>query len=179
MILARIVVTTRRVDEHLAVRLAIAVSVSQQLEQRLALDLGHGIPDRHVDRADGDRPLAVAAGLLVLEHGVPHLVRVQVVSGAVDERFRVCFHDAGDEPLAHQGALSIATVGIEAITHHRLPVADHVGDHGDQAEGHLAEVDVGVADGRADWEGLLADFYDSHNVSPDTQNAHAHRRGSA
>ena len=63
--LAGIVVAAGGVDEDLAGRPAIAVALGQQAEQRLALDLGDGVPDRHVDRAHGDRALAMAARLLV------------------------------------------------------------------------------------------------------------------
>ena len=51
VVLARIVITAGRVHENLAVGLAVAIAVGQQLEQRLAFDLGHCIPDRHVDGA--------------------------------------------------------------------------------------------------------------------------------
>ena len=74
----------------------------------------------------------------------------------------VGFQDARDEALAHQLALAVAAVGVEAVADHRLAVADHVGDDGHEAQRHLAEVDVGVADGRADGDGLLADFDDLH-----------------
>jgi hypothetical protein len=61
---------------------------------------------------------------------------------------RIGFQDARDEALAHQAALAVAAIRVEAVADDRLAVADHVGDHGHQAQRHLAEVDVGVADGR-------------------------------
>ena len=163
MVLAGVVVAAGGVDEDLAVRLAVAVAVGQQLEQRLAFDLRDRIPDRHVDGADRHRALAVAARLLVGEHRVPDLVRVEVVAAWRPPASRgVGFQQARDEALAHQLALAVAAVGVEAVADHRLAVADHVGDDGHEAQRHLAEVDVGVADGRADGDGLLADFDDLH-----------------
>lgn len=162
MILPRVVVATSGVDEDLSVGLAVAVAVGQQLEQRHAFDLGHGVPDRHVDGADGYRTLAVTTRLFVREHGVPDLVRVQVLAAVVDQRVGVGLHHARDEALAHELALTVAAVGVEAVADHRFAVADHVGDHGHQAQRHLAEVDVGVADGRADGQGFFSDFNDFH-----------------
>ncbi|MCY1530420.1 hypothetical protein D9M68_656050 [compost metagenome] len=99
-------------------------------------------------------------GLLVGEHGVPDLVRIEVVAAVVDQGRRVGFHHARDEALAHQLALAIAAVRVETVAHHRLAVADHVGDHGHEAQRHLAKVDVGIADGGTDGDGLLTDFND-------------------
>ena len=56
----------------------------------------------------------------------------------------------GGEALADQAALAVAAVGVEAVADDRLAVAHDVGDHGDEARGHLAEIDVGVADRRGD-----------------------------
>jgi hypothetical protein len=92
----------------------------------------------------------VAAGLLVGEHRGPDLVRVEVGAGVVDQDVGLGLQDARDEALAHQHALAVAAVGVEAVADHRLAVAHHVGHHGHQAQRHLAEVDVGIADGRAD-----------------------------
>ncbi|MNY75905.1 hypothetical protein D3C86_2153200 [compost metagenome] len=52
----------------------------------------------------------MAAGLFVLEHGVPDLVGIQIAASGVDKRIRLGFHDAGDEPFAHQLALAVAAV---------------------------------------------------------------------
>ena len=162
VVLTGVVVATGGIDEDLAVRLAVTVAVGQQLEQGLALDLRHRVPHGHVDGADGDRALAMPTGLLVGEHGGPDLVGVQVLAAGVHQRFGIGFHDARDESLAHQLALTVAAVGVEAVADHRLAIANHVGDDGHQAQGHLAEVDVGVADGGTDRDGFLADFDDLH-----------------
>src|SRR5450830_993654 len=62
--------------------------------------------------------------------------------------------------------LAGSAVGIEAVADHRLAIADDVGDHCHQAQRHLAEVDIGVADGGADRDGFFADFNDAHGSSP-------------
>jgi phosphopantothenoylcysteine decarboxylase/phosphopantothenate--cysteine ligase len=74
------------------------------------------------------------------------------------------FQHARNEAFAHQFALAVATIGVEAVANHRLAVAEHVGDHRDQAQRHLAEVDVGVADRAGDGNGLFANLDDLHAV---------------
>ena len=69
---------------------------------------------------------------------------------------------AGRQPLAHQRALAVAAIGIEAVADHRLAVAHHVGHHRDDRTGHLREVDVGVGDRRGDRDRLLPDVDDAH-----------------
>ncbi|MNV78192.1 hypothetical protein D3C71_1716700 [compost metagenome] len=110
MVLAGIVVAAGGVNEYAAIGLAIAVAVGKQLEQRLALDLRHRIPHRHVDRAYRHRALPMAARLFVLEHGVPDLVGIEIAARGIDKRIRLGPHDAGDEPFAHELALAIATI---------------------------------------------------------------------
>ena len=144
--LAGVVVATGRVDEHARVGRAVAVAIGQQLEQRLARYLCRGIPHGHVDGAHGHRALAVAAGLLVDHHAGPDLVRVQVLTGVIQQAGGLGLQHARDEAVTHQRALAVAAIGVEAIADHGLAVADHVGDHSDEAERHLREVDVGVAD---------------------------------
>lgn len=162
MVLARIVVAARRVDEDLAVGLAIAVPLREELKQRFARDFRHRVPDGHVDRADGDGPLTVATGLLVDEHRRPDLVGIEVVAGVVDQRGRGGLEQARDEALAHQLALTVTAVRVEAVADHRLAVANDVRDDRDETQGHFAEVDVGVPDRGTDRNGFFADFNDSH-----------------
>jgi hypothetical protein len=57
---------------------------------------------------------------------------------------------ARQEAFAHQRALPIPPIGIEAVANHRLAVAHHIGDDGDHRTGHLREVDIGVGDRRGD-----------------------------
>jgi hypothetical protein len=104
----------------------------------------------------------VAARLLIDEHAVPDLVRVQVLARDVQQRVGLGGKHARDESFAHQRALAVAAIGIEAVADHGLAIANHVSDYGHQAQRHLAEVDIGVADGRADGLGLFADFDDLH-----------------
>src|SRR5690606_25702499 len=155
-VLSGIVVAAGGVDEDAPIRPAVAVAFREQLVERLVLDLRDGIPYRHVDRADRDRALAVPARLLVHEHRLPDAVRIEVGAGVVEQRLGIGLEHARNEALAHQLALAIASVGVEAVADDAATVAHDVGDHGDQAQRHPAEVDVRIADGRADGKGLLA-----------------------
>ena len=61
--------------------------------------------------------------------------------------------------------MSVATIGIEAVADHRLTVANHVGDDGDEAQRHLAEVDVGVTNRRFDRARGFENLGDFHTDS--------------
>ena len=89
----------------------------------------------------------MSARLFVGEHRGPDLVRIEVVARCIDQRIRIGLEHARNETFAHQLALAIASVRIESIANHRLAIADHVRDHGDQAQRHLAEIDVRVTNG--------------------------------
>ena len=159
--LAGIVVATRRIDEDARVGLAL-VALGEQAEQRLAGDLCHGVPDRHVDRADRDRALAVSAGLLVLHHAQPRCDRGSRLSPA---SFVSVFGSASEprrEALADQAALTVAAVRVEAVADDRAAVAPHVGHDRDQRERHFGEIDIGVGDRRGDRRGHFADIDDAH-----------------
>ncbi len=86
--LAGIVVAAGGIDEDARIGLA-AVAFGEQPEQRLAGDLRDRVPHRHVDGADRDRALAVAARLLVLHQRRPDAVGIEIVAGIVEQRLRV------------------------------------------------------------------------------------------
>ena len=134
--------------------------------KRLAGDLGHRVPDRHVDGADRDRALAVAARLLVLHQRRPDAVRIEIVAGIVQQRLRIGLLEPRREALADQPALPVAAVRVEAVADHRAAVALHVGHDRDERQRHLGEVDVGVGDRRGDRRGHFADIDDAHAVTP-------------
>src|SRR5262249_34611461 len=137
-----------------------------QAKQRLAGDLGDRIPDRHVDGADGNRALAVAARLLVHHQGGPALVRRQVLTVLVEQGLGLGLEQASAEALADETALSIAAVGIEPVADDWPSVSLHVGHDRDQARRHLGEVDIGVADRGGDRFADLGnvDDADSHGA---------------
>ncbi|MET3262929.1 hypothetical protein ABIF38_004435 [Bradyrhizobium japonicum] len=137
------------------------MALGEQPEQRLARDLRHRVPHGHVDGADRDRALAMAARLLVRHQRRPDLVRIEIAAIGIEQRFRIGFLEARRKALTDQTALPVAAVGIEAVADHPLAVAHHVGDHGHQARGHLGEVDIGVADRRGDRFCDLADVDDA------------------
>ena len=165
-LLAGVVVAAARIDEHRLVEVAAVEALRQQPPQRLAGDLGHRVPHRHVERAGGVRAVAVAARLLVGHEGLPDGERDRGCRRCVEQRLRVGRHDARDEALAQDAALGVAPVGGEAVADHRLALAHHVGLDRDQADGHGRERDVGVADLRGDRRRGLADARDFHVVIP-------------
>jgi hypothetical protein len=82
---------------------------------------------------------------------------IEIVAGLVEQRFGIGFGQPRREALTDQAALPVTPIGIEAVADHRLAVAHHVGDDGDQARRHPGEIDIGVADGRGD---RFCDFAD-------------------
>ena len=159
--LARIIIAAGGIDEHARIGFT-AMSLGEQAKQRLARDLRHRVPHRHVDGADRDRALAMAARLFVRHQRRPDLVRIEIVAGFIEQGLRIGLHQARRKTLADQAALPVAAVGIEAVADHRLAVAHHVGDDGDQARRHLREIDIGVADGRGDRFCHFADVDDAY-----------------
>ncbi len=155
-ILAGIIIAAGGIDEHARI-CGPAVALGQQAKQRLAGDLGHRIPHRHVDGADRHRALAVTARLLVRHQRRPDLVRIEIGAGRIEQRFRIGFLQPRRKTLADQSALPVAAIGIEAVADHALAVAHHIGDDGDEAGRHLGEIDIGVADRRRD---RFCDFAD-------------------
>ena len=67
------------IDEDARIRVT-SVTLGQQAKQRPARDFRDRIPHRHVDGADRDRALAMAAGLLVDHHGRPGPIGIDVVA---------------------------------------------------------------------------------------------------
>src|SRR6266404_1397247 len=85
-IIGRIMVTAAGVDGY-AARFArsIADELCQQTIERDLSDLRRGIPERHVERTDGNAALTVTARLLALHHYRPGPEGVEVRSVVVGE----------------------------------------------------------------------------------------------
>ena len=124
--------------------MAAVVALRQQPVQGFAGDLGHGVPERDFDRANRDRALAVAAGLLALHHAGENFFRVQVLAGRVQQRCRVGAQDTRDEALAHLRAAGVASGGIESKAGHRCAVAHTVGQYGNHRRGHLRKIEARI-----------------------------------
>ncbi len=165
VVLAWIIVAASGVDEDARIGLA-PVLLSEHPEQRLAGDLCRRIPDRHVERADGDRALTMPARLLVRHHRRPKLVRIKVVTGIIEHGTWIGLQDPVAKPLPNEPPLAIATVGIEAIADDAPPIPRHIRHHGHQAGGHLREIDISVADRRGDRLGYFTNINDAHVFSP-------------
>ena len=80
----------------------------------------------------------------------------------IDEGVGVRFGDARQKAIAHQRALAIATVGVEAVADDGFAVANDVGDDRNHRAGHFGKIDVGVGDGRGDGNGFFTDVDDAH-----------------
>src|SRR5262249_60202817 len=128
IVIARVVVAAGYKNEDALVALAVSVPLGEQPIQRLSGDLRDGVPDRHVHRADGDRPLAVAAWLFIHHHPIPDLRRIEIGSIRLEERARLSFQKARDESLAQEATLSVPAVGVEAVADHSPALAPDFGD---------------------------------------------------
>src|SRR6185312_10790836 len=149
VVLAGVIVAAGGIDEDVWIGF-YPVAFGQQPEQRLAGDLRRRVPHRHVDGADGHGSVAMAARFFIAHHRGPDLVGVQVVAGLIEQRAGFGFQQAGGEALPDEAALAISPVGIKAVADHRLAATCHIGDDRDKTGGHSAEVDIRVADRRAD-----------------------------
>ena len=91
-------------------------------------------------------------------HRRPRLVRIEVVTGSVQQAVRGCCQKPVLEPLADQPSLAIPAIRVEAVANHPPPVAHDIGDNRHEAGRHFREVDVGIADRRSDRLGYLANI---------------------
>ncbi|MNL72265.1 hypothetical protein D3C87_1975490 [compost metagenome] len=80
----------------------------------------------------------------------------------VDQRIRIGFGDARQETIAHQRALAVAPVGVEAVADDGFAVANLVRNHRHYRAGHLRKIDVGVGDGGGNGNGFFTDVDDTH-----------------
>ncbi len=83
---------------------------------------------------------------LVCHHRGPDAVGIEIVAAIVQQTLRIGLHDARGEPLADQPTLTVPAIGVETVADDTAPVANRVGDDGDEAGGHLGKIDIGVAD---------------------------------
>jgi hypothetical protein len=130
--------------------------------QRLVCDLGDRVPDRHLDGADRDRALAVAAGFLPLQHGGEHFGRIEVLLVLVEQRLRIGRQDARNKARAHRRAAGVAAGRVEGEAADRRAVAHDVGDDRDHRGRHLGKIDAGIADVRVERNRAFADIDDTH-----------------
>jgi len=89
-------------------------------------------------------------------------MRVEIVAAGVAQALRRRIEETRDEALPQQTALAVAAVGGEAVADDLLAVAHDVGEHGDDTDGHLGEIDIGVGDGGSDGSRAFPDIDDAH-----------------
>jgi hypothetical protein len=138
------------------------VALGEHAMQRLLLDLGDGVPQRHLDGADGDRALAVAAGFLALQHAGEQLLGREILSPVVEQRVRCSRQDARNEPRPHRRPTGIAAGGVEGEANDPAAVAHHIGDHHHHRGGHLGEIEARIGKLRIKRDRGFADVDDAH-----------------
>ena len=115
----RPVMPARSVYLHRSFGLTPVEAVGKQAPERHARRLRRRIPERGVENAHGRRTFAMSARLLVAHQDRPGAHRIDQTRLRVgDLRFPRRFQ-AGNEPLAQQPAVSVATDGVERVADHR------------------------------------------------------------
>ncbi|MCY1444315.1 hypothetical protein D9M71_607800 [compost metagenome] len=105
----------------------------------------------------------MTAWLFVGHQGFPDGKRIQVVVLMIDERIWISFGDTRQEAITHQRALTIATIGVEAVADDRFAIANHIRDDSDDRAGHFRKIDVGIGDWGSDRNCFFTDVYDTHD----------------
>src|SRR3954468_6202235 len=101
------------IAEHLGGDPAVVVTLGEHPMQRLSGNLGDRIPDGDLDGADGDRTLAVSAGLFALHHDRQDLARIEVLLRMIEQGTRVGAQYARDETRTHRCSAGITTGRVE------------------------------------------------------------------
>ena len=159
--LPRCVVAAGGVDEHRIIGLPVAVALGEVPVERLPGDLGGQVEQRHVQHADRDGALTVAARLLIVHHDRPRQGRIQV-AGLIEQAVGVGVQQPRDGAAAQDLPGAVAPVGVEAIADEGFAVTDDVAGHRDDRAVHRTEIDPGVADRRTDRDDVLVDGEDLH-----------------
>ena len=107
----------------------------------------------------------MAAGLLVAHENVPDASGIQVVGGVVEQRISFRCTKARDKAVAQEAAGSVTSVGIKAEADHGFAITNHVGDEGKHADGHLAEINEGVANRRFNRHDRFANVDNLHEFT--------------
>ena len=87
----------------------------------------------------------MATWLLVLHHAQPDLADRSCAASS-SRHCRISFDNPGAK-RSRISALAVASIGIESVADHEAAVTHDIGDDRDQTESHLAEIDVGIANG--------------------------------
>src|SRR5260370_40091872 len=105
----------------------------------------------------------MSSRLLIPHHNIPDSNRIQVFAAFVDQRSGLRSSKPGDKAIAQESARRVSAIRIESEADHGLALTNHIRDQRDDTHGHLAEINVGVANFRFDGHYRLADIYIPHH----------------
>jgi hypothetical protein len=120
------------------------------------------IPDGDLDRADGDRAFAVAAGFFPLHHDGENLCRVEILLCLVEQGSRIGLQDAWDEACAHRSATGVAAGRVEGETDDWAAVAHDIGDDRHDRSRHFGKIEARIPDVGLEWDRAFANVDDTH-----------------
>src|SRR5262249_20855326 len=161
-----VVVAACGINEDFGVEAPSAVAVGQETIYGEAGYFCDGVPNRHIQHADGDGTLAMASRLFVAHDRGPDTMGIEVFARFIEERFCGSRFKAREKAIAQEPAGRVASIRIEAVTNDRLAFAHGVGDERENAHSHLAEVDVCVTNLRLDGDNRFTDIDDAHGICP-------------
>src|SRR5450755_3150354 len=101
---------------------------------------------------------------LIFHEYVPDTKRIQVFAGMIRDSFWLRSFQSRNETFAQQAAGRISAVGIETEANYFFPIAHDVGNQRQNANGHLAEIDICVRDLGFNGDNGLADINDVHST---------------
>jgi hypothetical protein len=88
----------------------------------------------------------MSARLLVAHQRGPDAIRIEVVSGVVQQALPVSLEQPRRKSLADQSALPVAAVGVETVTDHPPAITHYVCNHSNERAGHARKVDISIGD---------------------------------
>ena len=72
-------------------------------------------------------------------HAGPDFGGIEIVVFLVDQHFWLGLENPRAESLPDEATLTVAAIGVEAVTDDRYAVPDNVGDHGHHRTGHFRQ----------------------------------------
>jgi hypothetical protein len=101
-------------------------------------DLRRSIPERHIERPDGDAALAVATRLFAGHHYLPRAERVEICPRFIHDINVAGGQQTGREPLPNETTLCEAADRRKTVPDNGLAIPGNVSDHRYHARGQPA-----------------------------------------